>query len=387
MIPLAYSVRSILRRRVTAAATALGLGLVVFVFATALMLVGGVRKTLKSTGSPQNAILLRKGSTSELTSYVSKEAAKTFSSDPTVALEGGKPVASPELYVIQQVERADHSGPANVAFRGFTQGGYDQLRKGSLTLVAGRMPQMGTSEVMVGVAARGRYVGAELGQSIKKARRDWPVVGVFSAGGSASESEVWGDADQIAQAMNRIGYSSLTVRLRDQSDLTQLKALVDANPAYNLEAKREDTYYEENAGQLAAFLLVLGVFIAVIFSIGATLGAAITMYTQVAGRMREIGTLRALGFRRRSVLFSFLVESTILALAGALLGCLMAAAIGTLTFTTTNFGNFTETTFRLAFSGQVARSATLFAVAMGLVGGIFPALRAARLPIVEATKG
>jgi ABC-type lipoprotein release transport system permease subunit len=387
MIPLSYSFRSIFRRRFTAFATAFGLGLVVFVFAAVLMVAAGVQQTLKATGSPKNAILLRKGSTSELVSGVDRQAAKTFAADPSVAQEAGKPVASPELFVIQQLEKSDKSGPANVAFRGYTQDGYDLLRKETIKLVAGRLPQMGTSEVMIGAGARGRYLGAELGQSIHKARRDWPVVGVFTSGGSASESEVWGDFEQIAQAMKRQGFSSMTVRLRNPSDLAQLKATVDADTRFNLEAKREDVYYEENSGTLAAFITALGSVVAVFFALGATVGAMITMFTQVATRLREIGTLRALGFQRRWVLVAFVVESLILSLSGAVVGCVLAALLSNFSFTTINFGTFTETKFQLAFSVRIAVTASVFAVAMGLVGGILPAIQAARQPIAEASKG
>ena len=387
MIPLSYSFRSIFRRKFTAFATAFGLGLVVFVFAAVLMVAGGVQKTLKATGSPKNAILLRKGSTSELVSGLSREAAKMFAADANIAQEGGKAVVSPELFVIQQLDKSDKSGPANVAFRGYTQDGFDLLRKETIKLVAGRLPQMGTSEVMIGTGARGRYLGAELGQSIHKARRDWAVVGVFTSGGSASESEVWGDVDQLGQAMNRPGYSSMTVRLRSPSDLAQLKAVVDAEPRFSLEAKREDVYFEENSGALASFITALGSVVAVFFALGATVGAMITMFTQVATRLREIGTLRALGFQRRWVLVAFVVESLILSLSGAVVGCVLAALLGNFSFTTTNFGTFTETKFQLAFSAQVAVTASLFAVAMGLLGGLLPAIQAARRPIAEASKG
>ncbi len=388
MIPLSYNFRSIFRRRVTAIATSLGLGLVVFVFAAVLMVANGVQQTLKSTGSPRNAILLRKGSTSELTSFVSRDAAKTFAAQESVAQAGGKAMASPELYVIQQLERADKSGPANVAFRGYTQDGYETVRKETIHVIAGRLPTPGTSELMIGKATVGRYVGAELGQTIKKARRDWNIVGVFEAGGSSSESEIWADVEQLAQAMNRTsGYSSMTVRLRDPSDLGQLKTAADADPRFNLEAKREDVYYEENSGKLAGFVIGLGSVIAIFFAFGATLGAMITMYSQVASRLREIGTLRALGFYRRTVLLSFLIESLILSVMGAAAGCLFASMLGHVSFTTLNFGSFTETKFQLAFSKNVAIGSSIFAVVMGLAGGLLPAIRAARMPIVEASKG
>jgi ABC-type antimicrobial peptide transport system permease subunit len=387
MIPLSYNVRSILRRRFSAVATAVGLGLVVFVFAAVLMLASGVEETLKSTGSRENAILLRKGSTTELTSFVPREAAKVFAADPTVAIEGGKQVASPESFVIFQLARIDGNGSANVGFRGITRDGWDLIRSHTVRLAEGRLPQFGTSEVMVGRAARGRYKGADLGQSITIARRTWQVVGVFDARGSGFESETWADADQIMDAARRTGYSSLTVRLKSASELPALAATVDADPRYNLEAKREDRYYEESAGTLATFIRILGVMIAVFFSVGATLGAMITMYAQVAARVREVGTLRALGFRRRSVLGSFLIESLILSLIGAVAGCIFAALLGSLSFTTTNFSSFTEVKFRFHFAPAIAVKATIFAIFMALFGGAPPAFRAARLPIAEATKG
>ena len=387
MIPLSYNVRSILRRRFSAVATAGGLALVVFVFAAVLMLASGVEETLKATGSPRNAILLRKGSSSELTSFLPRDAAKVFAADPSVAVEGGKAIASPELFVIFQLQRSDGKGTANVGFRGVTPDGLRLLRSETVRVVDGRLPQPATSEVMIGQAVRGRYKGAVLGQSIRIARRDWQVVGVFAAGGSGFESEIWADADQLADAARRAGYSQLTVRLKSPSDFAALRAAVDADPRYNLEAKREDRYYEEASGALATFVRALGTVIAIFFAFGATLGAMITMYAQVASRVREVGTLRALGFRRRSVLASFLVESLVLALIGAVAGCLLASALGAVSFSTVNFSSFTEIKFRFHFAPAIAAWATAFAVAMGLLGGALPAARAARLAIADATKG
>src|SRR2546427_12490481 len=205
VIPRAYNVRSILRRRFSAFATVGGLGLVVFVFAAVLMLARGVRETLKSTGSRENAIILRKGSTSELTSFLPRDAAKTFAADPTVAIEGGRQVASPELFVIFQLQRADGNGTANVGFRGITKDGWELLRSKSIKVVEGRLPQWATSEVMLGRSTVGRYKGARIGDSISIARRQWLVVGIFDAGGSGFDSEVWADADQIADASRRTG--------------------------------------------------------------------------------------------------------------------------------------------------------------------------------------
>ena len=387
MIPLSYNLRSIFRRRFSAVATAGGLGLVVFVFAAVLMLSKGVEETLRSTGARDNAIFLRKGSTSELTSFIPRDAAKVFAADNAVAQEGGRAIASPELFVIFQLPRSDGNATANVGLRGVTKDGWELLRSKTVHLVEGRPPQWATSEVMIGRATVGRYTGARLGQSISIARRQWQVVGVFEAGGSGFESEIWADADQIADAARRTGYSTMTVKLKAASDLDGLQKTVDADPRYSLEAKREDKFYEESSGQLAAFIRVLGTVIAVFFSLGATLGAMITMYAQVASRVREVGTLRALGFRRRAVLGSFLIESLILALLGAVAGCAFASLLGVTSFTTTNFSSFTEIKFRFHFAPDIALKATFFALVMGLLGGLLPAVRAARLSIAEATKG
>jgi ABC-type antimicrobial peptide transport system permease subunit len=240
---------------------------------------------------------------------------------------------------------------------------------------------------MIGRSARGRYLGAEIGQSITIARRQWQVVGIFDAAGAAFDSEIWADADQIADAARRTGYSTMTVRLRSPSEFDSLRATVDADPRWNLEAKREDRFYEEASGQLATFIRVLGTAISIFFSFGATLGAMITMYAQVAARVREVGTLRALGFRRRSVLGSFLVESLILSLLGAAAGCLFASFLAATSFTTTNWSSFTEIKFRFHFAPEIALKASIFAILMGLLGGLLPAARAARLQIAEATKG
>ncbi len=387
MIPLSYNVRSLLRRRFSAGVTVLGLGLVVFVFAAVLMLARGVEQTLKTTGSPDNAIILRKGSTTELTSFLPREGASTFMADPAVAVENGKPVASAELFMIFQLPRADGNGTANVAFRGITRDGWEQLRSHAVRLVEGRVPQWATSEVMIGRATRGRYKGAAVGQSIAIARRHWQVVGVFDASGSGFDSEIWADADQIADAGRRTGFSALTVRLRSRSELSSLANTVAADTRWNLEARREDRYYEAAAGPMATFIRIIGYMISFFFFVGAMIGAMITMYAQVASRVREVGTLRALGFRRRSVLGSFLLESGLLALIAAAAGCALAALLAAFSFTTTNFGSFTEIKFQFQFALAIALWATMFAAAMGFLGGLLPAVRAARQPIAEAVKG
>src|SRR5262249_55842184 len=274
------------------------------------------------------------------------------------------------------------------AFRGVTRDGWELLRSKSVRIVEGRLPQWATSEVMLGRSTVGRYKGAQIGQSISIARRQWQVVGVVDAGGSGFDSEIWADADQIADAARRTGYSSLTVKLRNPSEFNALRATVDGDPRWNLEAKREDRFYEEASGPMATFIQVLGTVIAIFFAVGATLGAMITMYAQVASRVREVGTLRALGFRRHSVLFSFLVESAILALIGSVAGCILASLLAAATFTTTNFGSFTEIKFRFHFAPPIqGASPPSRGQYRAFRGGLPPAAPPPRQQIAGALKG
>ena len=389
-VPTVYNLRSLGVRRWTTGVTALGLALVVFVFTTVLMLASGVKETLRATGSAENAKIIRKGSQTEVQSGLLPEHLRLLSSAPETAMgQDGKPLVSAELVVIifavREGAASDEIG-TNVNVRGV---GPKALELHPPRALEGRMFAPGTSEIVIGKALAGRFRGMRLGGQVRFARRDWTVVGVMDQGGSAYDSEVWGDVDQFMDAFaRRPSFSSITMRLRDKSAISALQTRLEGDPMLStLEAKSEVDYWAAQSEQFSMFVQFLGIFVAVIFSFGAVLGAMITMYAQVAARTREIGTLRALGFRRRAVLVSFVAESVILALVAGAVGTAGAALMQLASFTTMNFQTFSEMSFRFHMTPGVVVASIVFAVVMGFAGGLLPAMRAARLPIVRATRG
>lgn len=389
-VPLVYNLRSLGVRRWTTGVTAIGLALVVFVFTTVLMLAGGVRETLKATGSADNAKIIRKGSQNEVQSGVLPEHLRLLSSAPETAMgKDGKSLASPELVVIIFAQReggkSEEDG-TNLNVRGVGPMGLELHPPRALD---GRMFTPGTSEIVIGKKLAGRFKGMRLGGQVRFARRDWTVVGIMDQGGSAYDSEVWGDVDQFMDAFaRRPAFSSVTLRLQDRDAIAALKAKVESDPMLStLDVMPEIDYWAAQSEATSKFVNIVGLFVAIVFSFGAVLGAMITMYAQVAARTREIGTLRALGFRRRAVLVSFVIESVILgALAGAL-GCGGASLMQLASFTTMNFQTFSEMSFKFHMSPTVVLASFLFALTMGFAGGLLPAMRAARMPIVRATRG
>ena len=389
-VPIIYNVRSLGVRRWTTAVTAIGLALVVFVFTTVLMLASGVRETLKATGSADNAKVTRKGSQNEVQSGVLPEHLRLLESSPEVAMgKDGKPLASPELLVIIFAQRQDaktEEEGTNLNVRGVGATGLELHPARSLQ---GRMFNPGTSEIVIGSKLAGRFKGMTLGGQVRFARRDWTVVGIMDQGGSAYDSEVWGDVDQFMDAFaRRPSFSSITLRMKSRSDVATLKARVENDPMLStLDVQPEIDYWAAQSEATAKFVNIVGLFVAFIFSFGAVLGAMITMYAQVAARTREIGTLRALGFRRRSVLVSFVAESVILAALAGAIGCGAASLMQLASFTTMNFQTFSEMSFKFHMSPGVVVASLVFAVIMGFAGGLLPAMRAARMPIVRATRG
>ena len=388
-VPVVYNARSLTVRKVTTRVTAVGLALVVFVFATVLMLAAGVRATLATTGIAGNAKVIRKGSQTEIQSGMLPDQLRLLASSPEVAIDkDGQPFASPELVVLIYAQHpgGDSTHGTNVTVRGLGPRGLELHPPAHLD---GRLWKPGTSEIVIGRALAGRFDGMTLGGTVHFARRDWTVVGVMDQRGSAYDSEVWGDVDQFMDAFQRRpAFSSVTLRLSDPSQLATLKARMEASPQLNsLEIKSEQRYWASQSEQFAAFVTFLGLFVAIIFALGAILGAMITMYAQVAARTREIGTLRALGFRRRAVLVSFVLESVLLALVSGVLGVAAASLMQLASFSTMNFQSFSEVTFRFHLSPAIAGASLLFAALMGFAGGLLPALRASRMPIVEATRG
>jgi len=384
-IPYSYSLRNLWTRRLTTVLTAAGMAMVVFVFAAMQMLAAGLQATLVETGSYDNAVLIRKSSQTEVQSSIARDAAAIVEVQPEVAVGAGgeRLVAKETMVLISLLQRRDER-PANVTIRGI--GTASLSLRPQVHIKAGRMPKPGSAEIVAGASIARRFRGAGIGESLRFAQRDWTVVGVFDAGATGFDSEIWGDVDQLMQAFRRSTYSSVLLRLRDPSGFGALKQRLEGDPRLALEAKREMRFYADQSEAMATFLRVFGSVLAVIFSIGAIIGAMITMYAAVANRVPEIGTLRALGFQRGSILAAFLLESAFLGLLGGICGLFAAAFLQLATVSTMNWQTFSELAFRFDFTAAIAGKSLAFALGMGLAGGALPALRASRLAIVDALR-
>ena len=384
-IPLSYVARNLWTRRLTTLLTASGLALVVFVFATVLMLDEGLRNTMVTTGEYDNVIVIRRSADTEVQSGVGRDQANIIEAHPAIAIGAdGRRMLSKETVVLISLIKRDTNKPSNVIIRGIDLRGL-KLRP-QVKLTAGRMFHPGASEVIAGASIARRFNGAGIGETIHFGQRDWTVVGLFDAGNSGFDSEFWGDADQLLPAFRRIAYSAMVLRLADTSLFEQFQKDVENDPRLTVSAKREQTFYSDQSKALSTFISVLGLILSVIFSIGAMIGATITMYASVANRVGEIGTLRALGFQRRSILAAFLSESMLLALVGGAVGLACASLMQFLSFSTTNFQSFSELAFGFKLNAAIIVKTLLFALAMGFVGGFLPALRAARMQIVDALR-
>jgi putative ABC transport system permease protein len=385
-LPLSYNIRNIaVRWQVTALAVG-GIALVVAVLLVLTAMANGFRVALRATGSTQNAIVTQRGSTAELMSGLPREDANTIVVDSRVARDAqGRPLASPEIVVVASLPRrgARDAGDVNVTVRGVSPTAF-QVRQG-VRIVQGRQFTPGLYELVVGKQAADRYEGAQIGSTIKLQRRSWQVVGIFSSEGSGFESEVWGDVDVMGPAFNRNGYQSLTLRLKDPSTAEAFDAELQKNPAMQVQLQGERTYYEKQAGQTATTLTILAVFVGVVMGIGAIFGAMNTMYGLVASRTREIGTLRALGFSRMSIMAAFIIESAVLALIAGIVGCLLALPVNFLSGATGG-ANFSQVAFAFRISGVWLVIAIAAAVCMGVFGGMLPSFRAARTPITAALR-
>jgi ABC-type antimicrobial peptide transport system permease subunit len=384
-VPLNYIARNLWVRRLTTILTAGGMALVVFVFSAVLMLDAGLKATMVSSGSDSNVVVIRKGSDTEVQSGVDRDSAAVMETLSQVAHgPDGATQVSREVVVLDSLTKRSSLQRTNVPVRGITPLGL-QLRS-QVRIVEGRMFRPGASEVIVGNSVAHDFGGVAIGQTLNFAQRQWLIVGRFDAQRTAFDSEIWGDCEQLLQAFRRTAYSSLLVRLGRASDFDALRAAIDADPRLQLEARRERQYYEDQSRQMSGFIRILGLTLSVIFSLGAMIGAAITMYASVATRTAEIGTLRALGFVRRSILTAFLLESMLLALAGGAAGLAAASLLQTVRISTTNFQTFSELAFSFELTPGVIVSALVFSIVMGLAGGVLPAAKAARMRIVDALR-
>jgi ABC-type antimicrobial peptide transport system permease subunit len=366
--------------------TVFGIALVAFVFAAVLMMARGVRETLVATGDPANAIIVRKAAQGEISSIIDGTTAGIVRTLPHIAKTAdGAPVVSGEPVVVINLEKTD-GGLSNVIVRGVSP--LATTMRPQVKIVDGRMFSFGAREVIAGVSMSDRFRGAQIGDQVKFAGDQWTVVGTFEASKSGFESEIWGDALQLLSAFNRgNAVSSMTVRLEGEERFDDFKRAFEADQRLNqFETKRERQYFEEQSEAMAIFIRIFGIFITVFFSLGSTVGAMITMYAAVANRTVEVGTLRALGFRRRSVLAAFLTESLLIALIGGAVGLALASVLQFFQISTLNFGSFAELAFSFALTPDIVLTTLFFSLGMGFIGGFLPAVRAARLNIVNALR-
>ena len=382
---ISYSLRNLRARKVTNLLTATGMGLVVFVFTCVLMLDAGLHASLVTTGRYDNAVVTRRSAGSEVQSQIDRSQVRVVEVQPEIATgASGMPMISKETVVLIALTKRGSNAPTNVTVRGMSEAGIT-LRP-QAAIVQGRMFTLGASEIVVGRSIAERFDGATPERTLRFGLRDWTVVGVFDSGGSGFDSEIWGDAEQLMQSFRREAFSSVIIRLNDNWAFETLKKRLESDPRLTIEVKRERRFYEEQSELLSNFIRILGVTLSVVFSFGAMIGAMITMYSAVANRVAEIGSLRALGFRRSSVLCAFLVEGVALSLIGWVAGLAMAALMQMVQISTLNWQTLTELAFRFTLTPPIIAVSLVFALAMGVIGAFLPALKASRLQIVEALR-
>ncbi|HLN57846.1 MAG TPA: ABC transporter permease [Thermoanaerobaculia bacterium] len=386
-IPLKYSIRNLFVRRVSTAMTVFVVCLVVTVFLFVLALWQGVSRTLSVTASTRNVITMRVGSQAEMQSVVTKDAYETIRSLPGIERSpSGESYVSAELISLVNLPREDGQ-TANVQVRGMDPIGFS-MRPG-VRIVGGRMFTVGTNEAVVSKNLANRFAGMKIGDTIKTGSYRWVVVGHFDASGSAYESEIWTDARDLQGQTKRQIFSSIFVRASDSEAAARYIEAVKGDQRLKLEGKTEKKYYEEQM-ITGAPIKILAILVGIFTAIGASFGAMNTMYAQVAARTREIGTLRAIGFSRRSVLASFIFEALLLCLIGGVIGTALAFLLFNLILTkptgTMNFRTFSEVLFNFRLTPPLMIGGLVFSLAMGLLGGFFPAARAARLKIINALR-
>jgi putative ABC transport system permease protein len=391
MVPLRYNIRSLFVRKLTTFATAFGIALVVFVFAGALMLDEGINRAVESAARTDNVVILRKGSENELSSGFPQANLALLATPPQVMKGEGSVIG--EVVAVMTAERSDGSGAiSNLLIRGMPEKGY--AFRSEAKLVSGSWPKPGTNEVVIGRAITGRFLDPSSNKVIDrggsfdvKRNRPLQVVGVFEAAGSTFEAEVWGDLDVIRKHLGREGgLSSARVRLNSADDFDAYRQAVESNPQLEVKAQREPDYLASQSEMVSNMLSKLGIMIAILFSLAAMIGAAITMNAAVANRTREIGTLRALGFGKLGIMVGFLFEAIVLTAIGAVIGCLLVLVLTQVRFAMINFQTFSEIVITFAASPSVVISSLIFSTVMGLLGGLIPAIRAARISPVEAMR-
>lgn len=389
MIPIAYNLRNLAVRKSTTIAAAGGLGLVVFVFSAAMMLSNGIKKTLGRSGHNDVAVVMRKGSDAELSSSIEEnQVGLVLASGDVARAQDGQPLGVGEVVVVILLDKlGTDGGMSNVQVRGVPDN--VMAFRSETKIIEGRPAKPGTDEVVIGKAIRGRFKGIEMGQSFElRKNRPVKVVGVFADGGSSHESEIWVDAHLARTSFGREGLvSAVRAKLSSPAKFDAFKATLESNPQLNLTAMRETEFYEKQSSGTSAFITGMGIAIVFFFSVGAMIGAMITMHASIAHRQREIGTLRALGFSRLSILISFLFESVLLALIGGAFGSAASMLMGLVRFSMMNFQSWSEIVFTFEPTPGIIISSMIIAVIMGLAGGFYPAVRAALMNPIQAMRG
>jgi ABC-type lipoprotein release transport system permease subunit len=366
--------------------TAGGMGLVVFVFATVLMLAEGLEKTLVTTGSRENVVFIRRAAEAEVQSIVPRDQAAIIEDLVHMSMGGsGAGPVSRELVVLIGLRKKGVDSLANVLARGISSSSSLNLRP-RVRILAGRMFQAGKAEIVIGRSVMERFAVGGLGESVTFGARNWTIVGIMDSGGTGIDSEIWGDVDLLMATFRRPVYSSLLARLGDPAQFQALRERVLKDPRLSVDVWRETDYYAAQSQLMARFIRVLGITLTFIFSLGAVIGSMVTMYAAVANRVSEIGTLRSLGFRRGTILSTFMIESILLSGFGGFLGLSGAALLDRFTISTMNWQTFSELSFRFTLNRHIALGSLVFAVCMGVAGGVLPAVRAARMEIVEALR-
>jgi len=386
-IPISYNIRSIKARFTSTIVSIIGIAGVVTVFLGMLALANGFRQTMIASGSPDNAIICRAGSTSEMSSSVSLDEFKIIRDMPEVRRDNaGNALATAELVVIIPLKMKATGTEANVQVRGIS--GDPALVRNNVKLREGRMFESGKPELVIGSEAYKLYDQTDVGSELKIGGRTWTVVGIFDAGGTAFDSEVWSDSVLIAETFNRPTnyYSSVTVKLASNVDVRSFDDRLKADPRLNLSAQSEVAYYSEKSQMMANLITTLGYLIVSVMGFGAVFAALNTMSSTISARGREIATLRSLGFSRSSIVVSFVIESVMIALLGGILGCILVLPVNGYQASTMNWGTFSHLGFSLKLTYSMMISGLVFAAVMGLIGGLLPATHAARKPIVNALR-
>lgn len=381
-----FNLRSLPQRVGSSATAVFGIAGVVAVMVGVLSIAQGILRTMQQSAAPENVVVLRSGANSEMMSILTGDDVRLLAEAPGLARGTAGALASPELFVIINLPKKGTGTDANVPLRGVTRAAPEVRQE--FRIVEGRMFEWGLNEVVVGRGAQREFEGLQLGSTIEVAQEQWPVVGVFEADGGLAETEIWVDASVLQPAYRRgNSYQALYGRLQSADDFQQYKDALTSDPRLNVKAVRETEYYAEQSAMLYGLITGLGTLIAVIMGLGATFGALNTMYTAVSARSREIATLRALGFQPGPVVISVLAESLLLALVGGAVGALLAWwAFDGFRAATLNFSSFSQVAFAFEVSPSLLARGILFALVIGFVGGLFPALRAARQPVSAALR-